>query len=384
MQADLAGLIALFQRGAFADVIARAAQLGALYPSEPLIPVIAGAAHAECAAWAEAEAAFRRALVLAPDNVDAHYNLALTLQRQGRPEAAEPAYRAALQRAPQHHHAANNLAIVLREQGRADEARAILESVLAAQGDFVDALVNYGITLKHLGEPEAARAALERAVARDPACTEGWYNLGVVLADQQLLAAAAEAFGQASALSPQHRAAYANHGQALANLGQLEAATAVYERALALAPDDAQAWTGLGLVWLDRSEPERALAALDRALAADPHYHRALGLKRFNQLCLGDWSAAGPIPDPPAEKGAADRIGSPLSFIALVDDPALHRRIAERTVAQTFPAVRPAPFAPALATPGKRLRIAYLSADFNNHPVAQLMAGVLAGDDRDA
>lgn len=383
MAADLAGLVALFQRGAFDEVIARAAQLGAQHPREPFIPVITGAAHAERAAWTEAEAAFHRAIAIAPDLVDAHYNLGLALQRQGKPAAAEPAYRTALRLAPQHHHAANNLAVVLREQGRLEEARVVLTGVLAVQPDFVDALVNHGITLKHLGEPDAARTALEAAVARDPACAEGWYNLGVVLADQQALAAAADAFGRAAALAPHHRAAHANHGQALANLGRLEEAAAAYERGLATAPDDPQAWTGLGLVWLDRGDPARALAAWDRALAADPDYHRALGLKRFNQLCQGDWSGLGPIPAPPEGKGAAGSVGSPLSFIALVDDPALHRRIAEQTTAQTFAAVKPVPFAPEPGKTARRLRIAYLSADFNNHPVAQLMAGVLAAHDRE-
>lgn len=347
MAANVGELIALFQRGAFEDVIAAAKVLAARHPAEPLILVVAGAAHAERAAWAEAEAAFRKALALAPDSVDAHYNLARTLQRQDRPEAAEPHYRETLRLAPAHHHAANNLAIVLREQHRAMEAHQILAKVLAAQPDFVDALVNLGVTLIHLNQPASARAALERALARDPACAEAWENLGLVLADLQLA----------------------------------EDSAVAYERCLALVPGNAKAWTGLGLARLDRRDTVGAIAAWDRALAVDPDCHIALGLKRFNQLRLADWSSTGAIPPPPEGKRPRGTIGSPLSFIALVDDPALQRRIAEATAAQAFPAVTPVPFARPAATPD-RLRIAYLSADFNNHPVAQLMAGVFAIHDR--
>ena len=381
MATDLAGLIALFQRRAFGEVVAAGKVLAAQYPGEPLIPVIVGAAHTECAAWAEAEAAFREALALAPDSIDAHYNLALTLHRQGRLAAAERAYHEALRLAPAHLHAANNLAVVLNDLERHAEAHQILTQVLAVQPEFVDSLVNLGITLKHLAQPQPARAALERALARDPDCAEGWYNLGLVLADLQMLEAAVEAFGKAASLAPEHRAARANLGQALANLGRLEDAAAVYEHSLTLAPDDAQTWTGLGLVRLDRGDPAGAIAAWERALACDPACHRALGLKRFNQLCLADWSSTDVIPPPPVGRLPRGTIGSPLSFIALVDDPGLHRRIAEISAKDTFPVLAAEPFGPPPAS-SDRLRIAYLSADFNNHPVAQLITGVFAAHDR--
>lgn len=378
----VAELIALFQRGAYGDVITAAARLRAALPHEPLIEVVAGAAHAERGEWEAAEARYSRALAIAPESVDAHYNLANALQRQGKLAAAEQSYRAVLASVPGHPQACNNLGAVLRSQLRPAEARTVLEHVLALHPGFVDALVNYGITLRDLLELDAARAALEQAVTLSPECADGWYNLGVVMADSRDLESAVGAFEKARDLRPAHRESTANLGQALANLGRPAEAVAAYQQGLRFAPDCPQILTALGLAWLDLDHAEQAIATWDQALANDPDYYRALGLKRFNQLSIGDWSTTSPLPDPPGRPGVTGSMGSPMSFIVLDDNPARQRRIAELCAAEAFPQVQRPSLPAAPRSSCSRLRIAYLSADFNNHPVAQLMVGVLAAHDR--
>ncbi len=80
-------------------------------------------------------------------------------------------------------------------------------------------------------------------------------------------------------------------------------------------------------------------------------------------------------------RGEAASVSFPL--LALCDDPALHRRAAERAAsrwtwawASVPPLARPAP--------GGKIRLGYFSMDFRAHAVAHLMADVFAAHDRSA
>ena len=70
----------------------------------------------------EAQRAYRRALALDPDHVDAHINLGRLLHADGELGAAEEHYRAALERDPRDATAAFNLGVLLEDIGEAEQA----------------------------------------------------------------------------------------------------------------------------------------------------------------------------------------------------------------------------------------------------------------------
>ena len=69
-------------------------------------------------------------LSLRPDHVEAHYNLAIALHKQGRVDEAVACYRQALAFRPEHLDAQNNLGNLYKEQAKLDEALACYEEVL--------------------------------------------------------------------------------------------------------------------------------------------------------------------------------------------------------------------------------------------------------------
>ncbi|MEI7933058.1 MAG: glycosyltransferase, partial [Alphaproteobacteria bacterium] len=72
---------------------------------------------------------------------------------------------------------------------------------------------------------------------------------------------------------------------------------------------------------------------------------------------------------------------APFNALAYLDDPALHQRCARKFTADVAPD-RPDPLRTAGRGSRSRLRIAYLSADYRDHPVARLIAPVLEAHDR--
>ena len=157
--------------------------------------------------FADAEAAYRRALTAAPGFGEAWYNLGVALRDQGRPGEAEAAFRQSVALRPSHPESYNNLGLALMAQKRTAEAVACFQTALTHN-------------------PKHARA---------------FSNLGVARLELDDLEGAVEAFAQAAALKPDYARAHNNLGVALQALGRLEDAGRAFQAALDADPTYAEA-----------------------------------------------------------------------------------------------------------------------------------------------
>jgi tetratricopeptide (TPR) repeat protein len=115
-----------------------------------------GWAFEEEDSFAEAMAAYRRALELDPDFADAHLNLGRLLHEQDETAEAERHYRAALAARPDDPIAAYNLGVVLQDLSRPREAAEAYKTALARDPALADAHYNLSGIYEELGEREAA------------------------------------------------------------------------------------------------------------------------------------------------------------------------------------------------------------------------------------
>ena len=104
----------------------------------------------------KAEAAYRNALALAPDYVDAYLNLGALLCDMNRCEEAVQLYRDAFSRCPASALLLFNHAIALEDQGRLHEAAASYERCLKIDPALVDAHFNLGRLREQLGDERGA------------------------------------------------------------------------------------------------------------------------------------------------------------------------------------------------------------------------------------
>jgi Tfp pilus assembly protein PilF/DNA-binding transcriptional MerR regulator len=100
--------------------------------------------------------AYRRALEIYPDLVDAHLNLGRLLHEAGNLAAAESHYRQALAVEPDDALAAYNLGVALQDQHRRREAVAAYEHAIAIDPAFADAHFNLSGVYEQLGDKTAA------------------------------------------------------------------------------------------------------------------------------------------------------------------------------------------------------------------------------------
>jgi tetratricopeptide (TPR) repeat protein len=200
---------------------------------------------------------------------------AKALQRQGDFAEAEAAYRRALAIEPDNAEALNNLGNVLRTLKRPAEAAILLRKALAARPEHPAILSNLGLALGDLRQFSEAAECHRRAVAIDPKLAPGHNNLGLALKELGLFAEAEQSYRRALALNPNFAEALNNLGNVLRAQGRLEESIAAYGRAIATKPDYADAHNNLGNALRDGQHYEEAIQSYRRALDLAPRLAKA-------------------------------------------------------------------------------------------------------------
>jgi protein O-GlcNAc transferase len=312
-------------------------------------------------------------------DLQALYNQAQAAQKAGQLAQAEQAYRQILAQAPLPE-VMVNLGNVLAAQNRRDEALANFDKALAARPDLFEALYNRANLLLELKRPEDALQNYDRAVALRPEFVSSWNNRGTALRTLQRLDEALASFSRATTLSPTHGNAATNVAIVLWDLGRLEEALAAADRALAIAPNFADALYIKANVLRDLKRLNEALAHFEQTLATNPAHQHALTGAAQMALSLCDWERVETL-RPRVMDNAANgpAVIQPFVLLGYSDDAGLQRRCAENYVRRTVPA-RPA--LSSARAKHDRIRLAYLSADFHQHPTAQLLAELFEHHDR--
>jgi predicted O-linked N-acetylglucosamine transferase (SPINDLY family) len=404
----------LGQFGEAESVLTRAAALPGA-PASVLMRL--GIAILEQGRASEALPALRRAAHAAPGDPDCRLNLGRALAQAGDPDGARGEFEAILRSAPDHPDATFNLGVLALEAGRFAEARLWFEQVLRASPGYVDAMISLGIVLQKQSRLDDAADCLRRALALDRSNAAAGSELARTLALQGMLEEAREGFHRVLQASPRFIPAHeglasvcialnrlgegiehlratleaepGNSGAASAlsgalfEAGQLEEAEALAQRAIQADPGAAAAYATLANLHLVRGRLDAAVAMLEDG------YERTresvlLGMLTYQlrQACdWTKWQAAWTEMAPELERGAA--LGSPFWLLCepttAAQQLAYTRRWAEARFKAVSPGTRPVATRPRRA----RLRVGYLSSDFQEHAVGHLIVEALELHDRE-
>lgn len=270
-----------------------------------------------------------------------------------------------------------------RALGQGEEAEASFQRLEALQPGFAGAPYNLALVHEDQGRVEEAIAAYARALRVDPALAQAHNNIGILYNRIGERAKALEHLHRARALRPEMPEVHNSLGNALMNARRLDEARAAFEEALRLRPDFASALYNIGALEESRHQPDAAVAAYERALAIDPDYAiaRTALLYQLAQLC--DWKGIarhqGHLPD----LGITTEPVQPFPLLGLEDNLARQSERARRWTERRYGAVKPLPPPPRPATRPQRLKIAFYSGNFRDHPMVQLHAGLYRELDRE-
>lgn len=273
-------------------------------------------------------------------------------------------------------------AVRLHRLGRLDEAEPLYRAVLSQRPVDPYALLNLGLILKARGHLENALGLWRTGALNNPGHEELPIASGKVLSILGRVDEALAAFDAALAISSQHIDALNCRGNVLARMGRHAEALASYDQVVALQPTYALAVLNRAHVLAALGRPEEAVAAYRAGLRLTPDSDEAKGAKLFQQLQICDWSdykAASDLVVRRLGEGAAADL--PFTLLSHCDDPAVQLAAANRHLKTRFPVARQTLWR-GEAYAHDKIRVAYVSADFRNHAVAHLIAGLFERHDR--
>lgn len=153
---------------------------------------------------------------------------------------------------------------------RVPEAIEVLEQLVAAAPETTQWWVLLGKSLIRQGNLRRARQVLGAAVKRHPDSADLHFQSGVAHFLEKDWSAAAAEFRAAVRLKPDYSDAHYNLGHALKQLHDRDEAIGEFREAIRFRPDYAAAFTNLGELLLESGDREGALAALQTALQLNP------------------------------------------------------------------------------------------------------------------
>jgi protein O-GlcNAc transferase len=272
--------------------------------------------------------------------------------------------------------------MALHRQGELAGAERIYREVLDQQAQHFDSLHMLGVIALQTRRTERGIELIRKAIGLNEKVAAAHNNLGKALLDIGRPGEALASFDQATALDPGFAEAHVNRGNTLVKLRRLEEALVSYQKAVALRPDHAEVYRNCGNVFSKLRRYDEAFAAYDRALALKPNLPGAEGHRLYARMHLCDWSRW--------EAESAHLIASvrnghantqPFIFLAIPSSSEDQLQCAKLWAASNFPASEK-PVWQGERYDHDRIRVAYLSADFRQHALSFLMAGMFECHDK--
>jgi len=384
------------KRKQYRDAIAAYDRAIALRPDLAEAWLGRGSGYAGLARHDEALAAFDRSLALQSNFAEAWYCRGDVLFRTGRFEEAFTAFERALALNPNLAEAWVGRGDLAWQLKRHEEAFAAFEQALTLNPNLAAAWLGRGNVLydvrqdaasvpqgdDRIGTPEYTEiiGAFDRALALKPDLAEAWLGRGNVLCDLQSYQEAQLAYDKALALKPELAEAWLGRGNVLHDLRYYHDAQLAFDRALALKPEFAKAWSARGSVFTELKQYDQAVADFHRALTRDPDLKYAKGQWLYAKLHLANWSNLEAEISAIVSAVKEDKpVISPFTLQLISSSPSDQFMCTKRFTRNSTP------FSPVWSGEiysHDRIRIAYFSGDFRNHPVAELTVGLFERHDR--
>lgn len=275
-----------------------------------------------------------------------------------------------------------NRAFEMQAQGLLDDAVEMFYEILAGNPSDIPTLYSLGLIEITRKDPEKALTYFERCLVVRPDYALLWYNRGVVTHSLKQHDKAIESYEKALALDPGYKEAMINRGAVLVEMKRHKDALLNYEELLKVDPNNDKALCNRGIILTDFKLNDLAIQTFERLIQISPDYDYALGLLSFAKLHACSWENLAKYNSMIIEGiHAGKRVCKTQALLAISNEPREHLLCAQIFARHFYPVQEPVWRGEVYDH--KKIRIAYISPDFREHPVGHLTAGIFENHDKD-
>ena len=276
-----------------------------------------------------------------------------------------------------------SLAVESIQKGDLNGAERLLRQSLVMAPKNSEAFRLLGVVFAFKGNFQEALKSLDKAIKLDPNHWLAHSNRGNVLKDLNQFEAALKSYDKTIALQPNYAEAHNNKGNAFQELKRYQDAVKSYDQAIALQPSYAEAYSNAGNALKKLNLLDLALIAYEKALELGDQSGIALSGYLSTKMQLCDWSGIQELLNQ-VENGDIPNKERfyPFNLFFICTSPWIIQEITQAYMSSE----NPAKIDLGSITKSKKnekIRLGYFSADFRNHAVSHLMAGVLECHDKE-
>jgi predicted O-linked N-acetylglucosamine transferase (SPINDLY family) len=386
-----------------------------LDPKNIELKKLLGLMHATLGNLSVAQRMYEQAYALVNDDQDLIFNLGILARRLNQYESAKNWFEKLLQRNEQSADTWACLGECQFQLKMYEQAVISCDKALAINSSIPEIWNNKGKALNGLKKNVQARDCLEKAVELAPSNTLFVYNLAELYAEVKNFDQAIELFEKVTHLNPSYYQAWLNLGICHILNNHFRASIPYLENAIQLNPQNPLAHIRLSLALLNIGEKNLAQQHISRAILLnpnlsdawnaqidihpeedlsnkvkasekieklDPDYFGNLGVLCHSKLKLGMWDGIEKIKSQIRnhEIDVARKFG-PFDFSSLLDDPQQQLKVAQSYMQRLCEHVSHAQLE--ISKPKQKIKVAYISPDYHEHPVTYLITELIETHSRD-
>ena len=180
-QEEVDQLVNLYNRGHITSVIKQCEVLVKQYAGEAVVWNILGASSHKMGIFDRAIEAYKRVILLNPENADTFNNIGVAFKQQGKFDEAIESYKKSLSLKPDNAGVYYNLGFALRDNGKFNEAIQAYKKSISLKPDYIDSYNNMGNILQDQGKLDEAIEVYIIALSLNPDYAEAYFNMGISL-----------------------------------------------------------------------------------------------------------------------------------------------------------------------------------------------------------
>jgi tetratricopeptide (TPR) repeat protein len=225
----------------------------------------------------KASAAFRKALILDPENDEVISKLASCLREWGRYREAEEVYRKVLKTHPDDYLTYVELGIILQDQNKENDARNVFDKAFDLKPDLVRELLRLASEYRNRGKDEMMKKYCKMVIAVAPDNYLGYLTLGRLYLWQNQKENAEKTLKQSIECNSKNAVAYALLGMLYERMNRKEEAKQMYKKALHINPKEWDATYSLIILYQREGNLQEAETLYKRMTALCPGNYRTWG-----------------------------------------------------------------------------------------------------------